>query len=232
MWFIILFASNASSSKYLKLDSQKNNFLTALHAFVVPLLTVVYFIINREPFGYDYLIDQPLLHLLSMSTGFYVFSIINLYRVEKQPPMDMIGHHFVCLAFFLYMIFTPEFQAYYCLILIPQCTAFIYHIHVIFKETEGEPKSRSDYWYNMNFYSWIFFRFLIQGIITVVAFYLEFTQFKLPFITRIVMILGIGFSYYFNVYWLIILLKKRKEKKLILQSHMRNSGSLSADKQV
>ncbi len=215
IWFFIHFLLQFSSSKYLKKKTQWNNFITALHAFLLPLITLIYFLTLADPLGYDYLVDDVIRHFLAAGVGFYIFSTINLYRVDRQPAFDMIFHHIVVGGFLFYAYCTPEYPAYYALIIIPQCTAFIYHTYLILKETEGVSENKIEAWYEANFWGWIIMRFILQGMMTVMAFYYEFTLLKLTLPVRIMTIIGFSFSYYFNLHWLIILLKKRKQKRLL-----------------
>ncbi len=213
-WFALLFMLNFSKSKYLVLDTQRNNLITVLHAILIPLLTFLYFIMLDHPFGYERTMDMPIRHILAACCGFYIFSTINLYRAERDPEKAMIIHHVVVLGFFIYLLLRPDFPVYYALILIPQCTAAVYHTHLIFKETEGIDPIRAAYWYNLNYYSWIIFRFVVEGLFVIGVLYYEFTQFSLSLPDRMIMITGLLFSYYFNVHWLLILLKKRRGRGL------------------
>lgn len=214
MWFALLYGSSFSNSKYLILDTQRNNLMTALHAVFIPLLTLLYFFTLEHPLSYERSMDMPIRHILAACCGFYIFSTINLYRAERDPEKAMIFHHVVVLGFFLYVLFRPDFPVYYTLIMIPQCTAAVYHTHLILKETEGIDPKRAASWYNLNYYTWIIFRFIIEGAFVVGVFYYEFTQFSLSLLDRIIMLSGLLFSYYFNVHWLLILLRKRRGRGL------------------
>lgn len=219
IWFLILFLTKFSKSKYLVLTSQRNNFVTALHGLIIPIITFIYLISLPAPFSYDYLGDEVIIFFCCLSVGYYIFSTISLILIEKKSDLLMIFHHLVVGSFLSYVVYNPVFPAIYGYILVAQMTALVYHTHLIFKETVGDPNSekRAAFWYNMNYYSWIFFRFIFQGILTIAVFYYEFTQFLLPPEVRIIMVAGFIASYFFNFLWLISIVKKRKEKKLSLE---------------
>ncbi len=213
VWLFIYYLLGFSKSKYLKTHTQKNNFVVVLHAFWVPLLTFIYFVILQQPFGYDYLLDEPIRHLIFLSVGYYIYATIFLLLFGEKSDRAMLYHHFLVGSCLLYLALTPEFPAYYAFILVPQATGIFYHMYLIFKETPGASKESIDFWYTCNFYAWILLRFLIQGIYTLGAFYYEFIYAKLPQQVLIGTIIGLSVSWYFNLHWLVILLKKRKEKR-------------------
>ncbi len=213
IWFLVYCLLGFSKSKYLNTNSQKNNFVVVLHAFWVPLLCFIYFLTLPEPFGYEHRIDEPIKHLIFLSVGYYIYATIFLLLFDEKSEKAMLYHHLLVGACLLYLALTPEFPAYYAFILVPQGTAVFYHMYLIFKETPGASTARIDFWYNCNFYAWIILRFLIQGIYTLGAFYYEFTYAKLPQQVLIGTIIGLSVSWYFNLHWLVILLRKRKGQR-------------------
>lgn len=213
MWFVIYVLLGFSKSKYLVTALQRNNFITVLHCFFIPLLTCLYFFTLKEPFGYQYLLDNPIRHLISLSAGYYIFSGINIFRLPHKIDVANIVHHFIVAFFFLYVTIRPEYPIYYAWILFPQATGFFYHTYVILKDTVGVTKERLEAWYTVNFYSWIFFRFMVEGLFLLGAIYYEYTYLKLPIGLRIFTFVGFLVSYYFNIYWMVLLVKKRRQKK-------------------
>ncbi len=220
MWVLIYFILRFSKSKYFATAIQRNNFLTVLHCFFVPVLTCLYFFSLKSPFGYEYLVDDTLRHLFGVSVGYYLVSLINDIRLFEKVDKANIFHHILTMLGFLFVMNRPEYPAYFAWILLFQATGVFYHTYVILKETEGINKKRIAFWYSANFYAWIFFRFCLEGIYLIGAIYHEITQGALSLNLRIITFIFISISFYFNLHWLFILINKRKGKSNKNQSQL------------
>ncbi len=213
IWSVVYFLLRWTRSPYLNTAIQRNNFLTVLHCFTVPVLAATYLLSLSEPFGYVYLLDDFLRHLFCASVGYYLVSLVNDIRFFKPIDKVNVFHHLLTMLAFLVVINIGAYPAYFAWILFFQATGVFYHSYVILKDTPGAKKETIAFWYSANFYAWVLFRFVLEGLYVLGAFYYEFKFDVLPMYLKITTLIFICISYYFNLHWLLILLKKRKINK-------------------
>ncbi len=215
-WFILYQIAGLIPSKYLKKATQRNNAITILHAIISPLLCIFCFIPMSDPFGYESTVTEAMTHACLVSAGYYLFSIITLIRLEEKFPTFMVIHHICGIAFMSFMGLFPELPAFIILGLLVHGAGVPYHLHLIYKETPGSHPATISFWYDMNYYSWIFFRFLLQGTYLSAIILYELSYNAMPIGAKIFVFTALGISFYFNVHWMILIIKKRRAKRLAI----------------
>ncbi len=210
-WAFILFILNKIPSRFLDSAVKRDNALTGLHCLIVPVLLIIYYLQPGYGLSYESTLDPPLVHLASMSIGFFIVSIFNMFQVYEKPDKAFIMHHItVGSALLISICFFTDAPAIYGMVLITQFTGVSYHSYVICRKTEGVPAYWTNLIFHINFYSWIFFRFVLYGSFMVLAAYYEWTQPRLSTLEFIGAATFLLSTFCFHIFWLRLAIRAKR----------------------
>ncbi len=213
-WALVLQILRLNSSPFLDTAVKRDNALTGLHALIVPVLASIYYLQLENPLAYEATVDTTLKHIISISIGFFIFSIFNMYRVYEKPDKASLMHHVIIgLGFGMPLWYFTDCPAFYFMLLIPQFTGVFYHSHFLFRKTKGVNPYWTKLTFDLNFYFWILLRFVVYGLFLVLAVYYEWTQPKFSSVEAIITGVFLLSAFYFHVFWLQLAIRARRRQK-------------------
>ncbi len=217
-WAFLYHSFTMLKSNYLKKETQKNNAMTVAHAVLSPLLCFLYFCTIASPFGFYEKVNALIIHACLFSIGYYIFSMYKGIQLEKKFPKLLVFHHFAGIAYMACFALFPESPSFLGWGLLLHAAAAPYHTYLVIKETPGHRPEKAQFWYNMNYYSWMFFRVILHTIYFIAFLYYDFAFNDLSLAARIYIYTIFIIAYGFNLYWMVLIIKRRKQKKKAILS--------------